>query len=77
MHRNLSDRVEAAVPIRDRDLRARLWEILDTCLADSRNAWRMQPDGSYVQLFPSGDDGIGTAGTHVAMMRSALARRDL
>jgi polyphosphate kinase len=77
MHRNLSDRVEAAVPIRDRHLRARLWEILDTCLADRRNAWRMRPDGSYVQLFPSGADDIGSAGTHVAMMRSALARRDL
>lgn len=77
MDRNLSDRVEAAVPIRDRHLRARLWEILDTCLADRRNAWQMQPDGRYVQLFPSGADGTGSAGTHVAMMRSALARRDL
>ena len=32
MHRNLSERVEAAVPILERRLRARLWEILEVCL---------------------------------------------
>ena len=52
MHRNLSERVEAAVPISERRLRARLWEILEVCLADRRSAWEMQPDGSYVQLQP-------------------------
>ena len=55
MHRNLSERVEAAVPIVERRLRARLWEILEVCLADRRNAWQMQPDGSYVQLHPDPD----------------------
>jgi polyphosphate kinase len=73
MRRNLSERVEAAVPIVERRLRARLWEILEVCLADRRNAWQMQPDGSYVQLFPE-DDGPGAEGTHAAMMRLALAR---
>ena len=52
MYRNLSERVEAAVPIVDRRLRGRLWEILEVCLQDRRNAWQMQPDGSYVQLRP-------------------------
>ena len=61
MHRNLSERVEAAVPILERRLRARLWEILEICLADHRNAWQMQPDGSYVQLRPD-DDGPGSEG---------------
>jgi polyphosphate kinase len=74
MHRNLSERVEAAVPINERRLRARLWEILEVCLADHRTAWQMQPDGSYVQLFPEGDDDPGAEGTHVTMMRLALAR---
>ena len=32
MHRNLSERVETAVPILERRLRARLWEILDISL---------------------------------------------
>ena len=74
MRRNLSERVEAIVPIRERRLRARLWEILEVCLADRRNAWQMQPDGSYAQLFPDTDDGPGAEGTHETMMRLALAR---
>ncbi|HEU5213733.1 MAG TPA: hypothetical protein VFU10_13255, partial [Gaiellaceae bacterium] len=75
MHRNLSERVEAAVPIRERRLRKRLWEILEVCLADHRNAWQMQSDGSYVQLVPEpGDEGAALLGTHETMMRLALAR---
>jgi polyphosphate kinase len=74
MHRNLSERVEAAVPIVDRRLRARLWEILEVCLQDRRNAWQMQPDGSYVQLMPEPGDPTGAEGTHETMMRLALAR---
>jgi polyphosphate kinase len=74
MRRNLSERVEAAVPIIERRLRARLWEILEVCLADRRNAWEMQPDGSYVQRRPDPDDATGAEGTHATMMRLALAR---
>jgi polyphosphate kinase len=75
MRRNLSDRVEAIVPIEEHRLRARLWEILQVCLADRRNAWEMQPDGSYLQLLPrEGDDGPAAEGTHAAMIRLALAR---
>jgi polyphosphate kinase len=75
MHRNLSERVEAAVPIVERRLRARLWEILEVCLADRRNAWQLQPDGSYVQLMPDAeDDAVASDGTHETMMRLARAR---
>jgi polyphosphate kinase len=78
MQRNLSNRVEAAVPIRDRRLRNRLWEILQVCLADHRNAWQLQPDGSYLQLMPQPDDeGPAAAGTHETIMRLALARHGL
>jgi polyphosphate kinase len=77
MRRNLSERVEAAVPIVERRLRARLWEILEVCLADRRNAWEMQSDGSYIQLLPDTDDGPGSAGTHATMMRLALARHSV
>ncbi len=72
MTRNLSKRVEAAVPISERRLRARLWEILEICLADTRNAWQMQPDGRYLQLRPNGD-GPGSEGTHETLMRLARA----
>jgi polyphosphate kinase len=75
MHRNLSERVEAAVPILEPRLRARLWEILEVCLADNRNAWQMQTDGSYVQRTPDpGDPRIAADGTHATMMRLTRAR---
>jgi polyphosphate kinase len=71
MTRNLSKRVEAAVPIAERRLRARLWEILQICLADTRTAWEMQPDGRYLQLRPHDDDAPGSEGTHETLMRLA------
>ena len=74
MRRNLSDRVEAGVPIATARLRARLWEILQVCLADRRSAWQMQPDGTYRQLIPDDDDGAGAEGTHATLMRLARAR---
>jgi len=52
MKRNLSSRIEVLAPVEDPGLRARLRFILDTQLRDRRNAWEMQPDGSYVQLQP-------------------------
>jgi len=78
MHRNLSDRVEAAVPIRNRTLRARLWEILEICRTDRRNAWELHADGSYQQVLPDADDSTAAAnGTHLTMMRLALSRHNL
>ncbi len=74
MRRNLSDRVEAAVPVTDRKLRGRLWEILEIALGDRRTAWEMQPDGRYLRLQPGPKDGPGHEGTHAALMRLALAR---
>jgi polyphosphate kinase len=77
MHRNLSERVEAAVPINERRLRARLWEILDVCLSDRRSAWMMQADGSYEQLRPEPGFDEGAEGTHATLMRLARARHGL
>lgn len=69
MHRNLSGRVEAATPVEDRTARERLWEILDICLRDQRQAWLMQPDGSYVRSQPAEDaTGPAAMGTHAWMM---------
>ena len=69
MHRNLSGRVEAATPVEDRAARERLWEILDIALQDSRQAWLMQPDGSYVQSHPAADaTGPAALGTHTWLM---------
>jgi polyphosphate kinase len=49
MYRNLHARVEAIVPILDRNLREKLWEILQLSLKDQRQSWQMTADGDYVQ----------------------------
>mgnify|MGYP006273825745 FL=1 len=49
MPRNLDRRVEAVVPIEDPTSQAELTTILDLCLRDNRQAWDMQPDGTYQQ----------------------------
>jgi polyphosphate kinase len=77
MRRNLSERVEAAVPINERRLRARLWEILEVCLSDRRSAWMMHADGSYEQLRPEPGFDDGAEGTHATLMRLARARHGL
>lgn len=61
MYRNLLARIETMVPIERRDLKGRLWEIFDVILADRRQAWEMQPDGSYIQLKPrNADEDVGS-----------------
>jgi polyphosphate kinase len=75
MYRNLSRRVEAAVPVDNRQLRERLWEILDVNLRDRRQAWEMQPDGSYRQTEPSPDaSGPEGVGSHAWLMEIARRR---
>jgi polyphosphate kinase len=75
MDRNLSRRVEAVTPVKVRHLRERLWEDLVVQLEDRRNAWQMQPDGSYVQLHAEeGDSEVARAGTHVTHMKRTRAR---
>jgi len=54
--------------------RRRLWEILDICLRDRRQAWVLGSDGIYSRLSPDGDpEGPETLGTHAVLMK--LARR--
>ncbi len=75
MDRNLSRRVEAVTPVKVRHLRERLWEDLAVQLEDRRNAWQMQPDGTYVQLQPAaGDSEVARDGTHVTHMKRTRAR---
>ena len=59
MYRNLSKRVEVVTPILAKAGKAKLWEILDICLRDRRQAWMLQQDGTYLRLEP-GDAAGGT-----------------
>jgi polyphosphate kinase len=75
MRRNLSSRVEVVSPVRAEPLKQRLWEVLDICLRDRRQAWTMKPDGSYELSHPATDDnGPETLGTHEVLMALARSR---
>ncbi len=52
MKRNLESRVEVVTPVEGDTLRLELREMLDMQLADYRNGWEMQPDGTYVKRVP-------------------------
>jgi polyphosphate kinase len=55
MPRNLDRRVEAITPILDPEIAKDLQEILGIMLADNRQAWELQSDGSYIQRRPGED----------------------
>jgi len=56
MQRNLDRRVEAVTPVEDPACIQELTEVLDILLVDNRQAWELQPDGSYIQRQPSNDN---------------------
>ena len=68
MPRNFSYRVEVAVPIDDPVLQARLAALLETCLADDRQAWVLSEDGGYARRCPN--DGNERA-THTLLQRDS------
>ena len=49
MPRNFERRVEVAVPVEDVNHGARIRRLLETSLADTRQAWDLHPDGTYTQ----------------------------
>lgn len=56
MARNFFRRIETCTPIEQPELKARvLHESLTLALADNRQAWLMQPDGTYLRAEPAED----------------------
>ena len=78
MHRNLSKRIEVITPVRTDGPKEKLWQILDICLRDQRQAWVLGQDGSYVQLRPGtdaiGPEMLGTQQTLIQLTRERAAR---
>jgi polyphosphate kinase len=70
MTRNLSRRVEAVTPIEDPEIAKDLQEILGIMLADNRQAWELQSDGTYVQRQP--EEGGQPQSSHRILMDVAL-----
>ncbi|HMG96009.1 MAG TPA: polyphosphate kinase 1 [Gemmatimonadaceae bacterium] len=52
MPRNFDRRVEVITPIEDRSLHPRVCALLETCVADNRQAWDLASDGTYTQRKP-------------------------
>ncbi len=73
MTRNLDRRVEVITPIDDPEISKDLQEILGIMLADTRQAWDMQPDGTYIQRRPHTADEDKT--THQILMEMASQSR--
>lgn len=58
MFRNLSKRIEVATPVRATGPKQRLWEILEICLKDKRQAWMLGNDGRYARDESAEDPGV-------------------
>ena len=69
MPRNLDRRVEAVTPILDSTIRKTLRDLLQISLDDNRQAWEMQPDGTYQQRRPADDE--PECSTHSILMTQA------
>lgn len=70
MPRNLNRRVEAITPVEDPDLMKDLQEILGIMLSDNRQAWDLQPDGTYLQRSPMKDT-FGESSSQKILMEMA------
>ncbi|MCC6675961.1 MAG: polyphosphate kinase 1 [Phycisphaerales bacterium] len=72
MYRNLSNRVEAAVPVREPEARRRLWRLIEVMLADHSRAWDLNTDGTYTPRKVPADapaDSPTAIGTFDTLMR--------
>jgi len=78
MERNLDRRVEVLFPLLETESRRRADEIAEVLLADTRNAWTLNPDGAWVRL----EEGEPTRNEEVSNFRllkaiaTASAARD-
>lgn len=70
MRRNLDRRVEAVTPVEDPEITKDLEEILAIMLADNRQAWDLQSDGTYIQRQSA--QGVKEESAHQILMDMAL-----
>jgi polyphosphate kinase len=75
MKRNLEARVEVLCPVEAPALVCEIRSILNVYLQDTRSAWDMQPDGSYIQRMPADPDESG--GSHCQLTEHAEKRVEL
>ena len=77
MGRNLFRRIEVAFPVRDPALRKRVVdEGLRAYLADNRDAWELDADGSWAKVAPRGAARSRARRRPTLLARDARARRE-
>jgi polyphosphate kinase len=74
MPRNLNRRVEAVMQVQSTKLLADLQEILAVMLADNRQCWELQPDGSYHQRQPGPNERVRSS--QAKLMGMAMQQGD-
>ena len=74
MRRNLDDRVEVLVPVRDAKAEKRLLRTLRFALDDNVQAWDLHPDGRYHLRHPVGDEEVQAF--HETLMQRARRRTE-
>jgi len=57
-------------PVDDPALQSRLQSLLDICLADNRQAWDLEPDGTWRQRVPDGS----VRATHTILLGDSWGR---
>jgi polyphosphate kinase len=70
MSRNLDHRIEVLVPVENARVRQDVHAVLDSALADDRNAWLLAPDGTWTRAEP----GAKPHDHHATMMRRVQTR---
>jgi polyphosphate kinase len=69
MKRNLDNRVETIVPVRDEAVKHGLAEILDVYHRDNSSVWDCRPDGTYVRRTPA--EGVPAIAAQAEFIRLA------
>jgi polyphosphate kinase len=72
MPRNLDRRIEVLAPVEDASLRARIGDVLDALLADTRFAWELGTEGAWSRVTPAADEQPVSA--QERLMEQALGR---
>ena len=72
MTRNLDNRIEVMVPVRDPRVEAELHAVLDIVFADNTTAWELDSDGKWHRLSPAKDE--RKRPTQLVLMRRARRR---
>ena len=74
LERNTMRRIEAFTAVTDPDARADVLEVLSAMRRDNRQAWIMQPDGSYLRPEPAGEPFVSQTYLHTYFAGRTVAR---